>query len=57
MASYRDLPMGRHDLEPLSAPDAINVFEVLVNLEQELLSLLEQRLREHRPLLAEMRDH
>ena len=56
MASYRDLPMGGHDLEALSAPEAVNVFEALVNLEQELLSLLEQRLQEHRPLLDEMRD-
>jgi hypothetical protein len=55
MASYRHLPMGRHDLEALSAPEAVDVFERLVNLEQELLSLLEQRLQEHRPLLSEMR--
>jgi hypothetical protein len=55
MASYRHLPMGRHDLEALSAPETVDVFERLVNLEQELLSLLEQRLQEHRPLLSEMR--
>jgi hypothetical protein len=55
MASYRDLPMGRHDLEALSAPEAVDIFERLVNLEEELLSLLEQRLQEHRPLLSEMR--
>jgi hypothetical protein len=55
MASYGDLPMGRHDLEALSAPEAVDVFEGLVNLEQELRSLLEQRLQEHRLLLSEMR--
>jgi hypothetical protein len=55
MASYRDLPMGRHDRKALSTPEAADVFERLVNLEQELLSLLEQRLEEHRPLLGEMR--
>jgi hypothetical protein len=54
MSSYRELPMGRHDMEALSAPEAVDVFESLVNLEQELLSLLEQRLQEHRPLLSEM---
>jgi hypothetical protein len=56
MASYRDLPMAGHDLEALSAPEAVDVFEALVNLEQDLLSLLDQRLQEHRPLLGEMRD-
>ena len=55
MVSYRDLPMGRHDRKALSAPDAADFFERLVNLEQELLSLLQQRLEEHRPLLSEMR--
>jgi hypothetical protein len=55
MASYRDLPMGPHDLEVLSSPEAADVFEELVNLEQELLSLLEERLDEHRPLLGELR--
>jgi hypothetical protein len=55
MSSYRDLPMGRHDVEILSGPEAVDAFATLVNLEQELLSLLEQRLEEHRPLLNEMR--
>jgi hypothetical protein len=55
MLSYRDLPMGRHDPEAMSSPEAANVFEHLVNVEQELLSLLEERLQEHRPLLDEMR--
>jgi hypothetical protein len=55
MGSYRDLPMGRHDLEVVSGAEAVDAFERLVGLEQELLSLLEQRLQEHRPLLGEMR--
>jgi hypothetical protein len=55
MVSYRDLPMGRHDPEAMSAPETADVFEELVNVEQELLSLLEDRLRDHRPLLSEMR--
>src|SRR5688572_21862671 len=32
MASYRRLPMGRHDLEALSAPETVDVFERLVKL-------------------------
>jgi hypothetical protein len=55
MASYRDLPMGRHDLEALSTPEAADVFEQLVNVEQELRSLLDEGLEQHRPLLGELR--
>ena len=55
MVSYRDLPMGRHDPEAMSTPETADVFEDFVNIEQELLSLLEDRLHEHRPLLSEMR--
>ena len=55
MVSYRDLPMGRHDAEAMSTPETADVFEDLVNVEQELLSVLEERLQEHRPLLSEMR--
>lgn len=55
MASHHDLPMGRHDVEALSSPEAVDVFEKLVTLEQELLSLLDERLEQHRPLLRELR--
>jgi hypothetical protein len=55
MTSYRDLPMGRHDFEALSTPEAADVFERLVNVEQELMSLLDERLEQHRPLLSELR--
>ncbi len=56
MAAYRDLPMGRHDLEAMSTPEAADAFEELVNIEQELLSLLADRLEQHRPLLSELRS-
>ena len=56
MLSYRDLPMGRHDFEALSNPEAADVFEQLVNVEQELISLLNERLEQHRALLSELRQ-
>jgi hypothetical protein len=56
MVSYRDLPMGRHDPEAMSNTEAADVFERLVIVEQELLSLLERRLQDHRPLLSQMRS-
>jgi hypothetical protein len=55
MASYRDLPMGRHDAEALASPEAAAVFERLVNAERELRSLLEERQKQHQPLLDELR--
>jgi hypothetical protein len=55
MASYRDLPMGRHDLDAMSTPEAAEVFEQLVNVERELRDLLDEHLEQHRPLLTELR--
>jgi hypothetical protein len=51
MASYRDLPMARHDEQALSAPSTVAAFENLVRVEQELLELLQKRVHEHRMML------
>jgi hypothetical protein len=55
MASYRDLPMGRHDEHALADPRLLEAFERFVKRQEELLSLLlsaherdEQMLREGR---------
>ena len=40
MASYRDLPMGRHDGRALADPRLLGAFETFVQREEELLSLL-----------------
>ena len=55
MAGYRELPMGRHDETQMAAPAAGDVFEQFVQQEQELMALLEKRLSQDRPMLAEMR--
>ena len=55
MAGYRSLPMGRHDPKALAAPAAVDAFEQFVNLEQELVTLLERRLKHDRQLLIQMR--
>ena len=55
MAGYRDLPMGRHDPEAMSAPSVLEAFEKLVQCEQELLALLQQRIEQDRKMLIEMR--
>jgi hypothetical protein len=56
MAGYRDLPMGRHDPEAMSSPEALEAFEKFVKLEQELLALLQKRLEGDRKMLGEMRE-
>ena len=55
MAGYRDLPMGRHDAKEMAAPAGADAFEELVKREQELLALLENRLEQHRSMLAGLR--
>ena len=55
MADYRELPMGRHDEAQMAAPADGDVFEKFVQQEQELMTLLEKRLEQDRPMLAEMR--
>lgn len=54
MAGYRDLPMGRHDMEVMASPKAREVFERFVKLEQEILELLQRRLERDRQMLGEM---
>jgi len=54
MARYRDLPMGEHDPEVASSPEALGAFERLVKLEHELVTLLEQRAQRDQKLLVEM---
>ena len=55
MAGYRDLPMGRHDVAAMMTPAVGDAFERFVNLERELITLLEERLEQDGPMLAEMR--
>jgi hypothetical protein len=55
MAGYRDLPMGKHDLEAMSSTSVVTAFERYVNVEHELLALLRERVEDDRTILAEMR--
>lgn len=52
MASYRDLPMGRHDPRAMSSPEAREAFARFVAVEEELLALLQGRLDRDRAMLA-----
>ena len=52
MASYHDLPMGRHDLAVMSDPSGqAAAFRSFVQIERELLVLLQSTLEEEDKLL------
>lgn len=57
MASYRDLPMGRHDEKAMTHPRVLEVFEQFVRQKQEVMSLLEQTAARDHELLEMMRAH
>jgi hypothetical protein len=52
MASYSDLRRGKHDEQAMSAPKFLRAFEALVQREQELQALLQQKMDRHRQMLA-----
>jgi hypothetical protein len=54
MAGYRDLPMGRHDPDAMSSRRARESFEAFLNVEQELLALLRERVEADRRMLEQM---
>ena len=55
MAGFRGLPMGKHDPNAMSSPQAAGAFEEFVTAEQQLLTLLEARVPQDRQMLDEMR--
>lgn len=57
MASYRDLPMGRHNEKAMTHPRMLEVFEQFVKQKQEVLALLEQTAARDNKLLEMMRAH
>jgi hypothetical protein len=51
MAGCRDLPMGKHDEKAMTSPNVVEAFEKLVQVEQELLTLLQNRAEQHKEML------
>ena len=56
MTGARELPMGAHDMEAMTAPAVLDAFERYVAAEAELRVVLEQRAEPNRHMLAAMRD-
>jgi hypothetical protein len=54
MIASRDLPMGAHDLDALSSPQAVEAFSAFVRSEQELVALLRHRLEGDETMLTDM---
>ena len=52
MAGYRDLPMGRHDMQALA--QQLEPFKQFVQQKRNLLSLLQEMDREDQAMLEEM---
>ena len=54
MAAYRDLPMGRHDMEAMNRPVVRESFAAFVGRKQELLTLLQEAEASDREMLEQM---
>jgi hypothetical protein len=54
MASYRNLPMARHDMTAMMAPAPRHAFAGLVKQEERLVELLQSRLARDHVMLAQM---
>ena len=55
MAGYRDLPMAKHDPEAMTSPKAVEAFEEFLAVEEQLLTMLDDRVRKDKAMLDEMR--
>jgi hypothetical protein len=54
MAGSRDLPMGRHEETAMASPEVIRSFQRFLQLEQELLTMLQNRLKQDEQMLVAM---
>lgn len=54
MTACRNLPMARHDAKAMVGKEPVGAFKTFVGLEQELATLLQDRLEQDREMLAMM---
>jgi hypothetical protein len=54
MNSYRGLPMGRHDMHKMMAPESREVFTRFIAAESELKHLLQEKLERDLSILRQM---
>jgi hypothetical protein len=51
MSGARDLPMGRHDDQKLASPEAVEAFQQLVGIEEDVAATLAETAGQHRAML------
>ena len=51
MASYRDLPMGRHDPRAMASPAVVDAFKKLIRVERDLVVVLSDMYERHQEIL------
>jgi hypothetical protein len=56
MAAYRDLPMGRHDMEAMNRPIVGESFAAFVERKQDLLALLQETAESDLEMLEQMHE-
>ncbi|HEY7635531.1 MAG TPA: hypothetical protein VH763_08310 [Gemmatimonadales bacterium] len=54
MLGYRALPMGRHDPGAMASREPFEAFDRFVRVEEELLQVLQDRLKQDRGMLLQM---
>lgn len=54
MRSYRDLPPAEHDMAKLMDAASVEVMETLVRAQEDVLSLLQERVTEYGAMLRQM---
>ena len=57
MRGNADLPMGKHDMQVMTAPPVLEAFQSLVRAEEQLLALLHERLEQDRAMLEVIAGH
>lgn len=56
MSRYRDLPMGRHDMQAMTASEPVEAFARFVKAEEQLLASFQARLPGDQAMLTAMRQ-
>ena len=54
MKGYRDLPIAKHDMTPLTDQTSREVLSAFIQAERDVIALLQDRVQEHLVMLADM---
>src|SRR5437899_3345466 len=57
MSGYRDLPMGRHDVQMLGSAENAEIFAKFLRVEREASNLLQEAIEQDQRMLGNMREN